>query len=158
MTHSSQALVLTNQQATLDMGRALAKSLQQGGFIYLMGDLGAGKTTLCQGIIQGLGYSGIVKSPTYTLVEPYALNAVQIYHFDLYRLLDVEELEYIGARDYFAEGNICLVEWANRAPDLLPIPDLRIYLKTVTAGRHCTVIAETNKGESMMYGFVRKIK
>ena len=118
---------LANEAATVAMGKSLAAGLKAGMTIFLEGSLGAGKTTLCRGILEYYGHSGTVKSPTYTLVEPYErLTAMPIYHFDLYRLSDGEELEYIGIRDYFSDTNLCLVEWPEHAEAYLPKPDIII--------------------------------
>ena len=119
---------LVDEAATLTMGRKLAANLRAGMTIFLNGPLGAGKTTLCRGLLQSYGYTGIVKSPTYTLVETYQYLTIPVCHFDFYRLGDGEELEYIGIRDYFSGVNLCLVEWAERAESYLPKPDLTICL------------------------------
>ncbi len=114
------------------------------------GDLGAGKTTMVRGMLQGLGLQGKVKSPTYTLVEPYVFSRFIIYHFDLYRFLDENEWEAAGFRDYFNDTSVCVVEWPERAPHMLPEPDfeIKIALTTTGAGRHLQLLARTAAAES----------
>ncbi len=129
---------LSDEAATVALGRQLALSIakangSRGLCIYLLGDLGAGKTTLSRGIIQAFGHTGAVKSPTYTLVEPYKVadsqaNLRLIYHFDLYRLADAAELEFLGLDDYFTESSLCLVEWPARGAGFIPEADITLTL------------------------------
>ena len=118
--------------------------------LYLNGDLGAGKTTLSRGMVQGLGYSGNVKSPTYTLVEEYAIGEKIIYHFDLYRLADPEELEFMGIRDYFADNTICLIEWAEKGADLLSPPDLLVNIGYAENARNIELVAQSTMGQQII--------
>lgn len=121
------------------LGAAIGDAMQGRGVIYLQGDLGAGKTTLSRGLIRGRGHQGAVKSPTFTLVEPYELAAGCIYHFDLYRLLDPEELEFLGVRDYFNPESLCLVEWPDNGKGVLPSADLSITISPKGAGRQLQI-------------------
>ncbi len=158
---------LKDEAATLDFGRRLAVAtfvdplqLQSqpepglgvaslGGVIHLHGDLGAGKTTLTRGIMRGYGYSGAVKSPTYTLVEPYEFERCHIYHFDLYRLADPEEVEYLGTEDYFSEANLCIIEWAEKGSGLIPPADLKIEIDIEGTGRLLKCQSNSDKGEEI---------
>ena len=147
-------LALADEAETLTVGAALAQTMAQlgsGARIYLSGDLGAGKTTFSRGILRGLGFSGRVKSPTYTLVELYVVSKLNLYHFDFYRFGEPEEWQEAGFRDLFNETNICLVEWPEKAGELLPPPDLKITLKsTPTEGRDVKLEALTPQGRQML--------
>ncbi|MEL4429988.1 tRNA (adenosine(37)-N6)-threonylcarbamoyltransferase complex ATPase subunit type 1 TsaE [Shewanella mangrovisoli] len=141
---------LNNEDETIAVGQKLARHIQAPLTLYLTGDLGAGKTTLSRGLIQGLGHKGAVKSPTYTLVEPYELDGVEIYHFDLYRLNDPEELEFMGIRDYFTDSSLCIVEWPDKGHGLLPDADIHLHLNYVNQGREIQIRALTESGKKLL--------
>lgn len=146
------SLFLPDEAATLELGAALAEQLiaasETGLIVYLEGNLGAGKTTLVRGLLRALGHAGAVKSPTYTLVECYTPQGRLIYHFDLYRLADPEELEYLGGRDYFAGDSVCLVEWPGQGEGWLPAADVCLSLTPETQGRRATLVALTARGQA----------
>ena len=141
---------LQDEAATLSFARRLARHVGGGQTLFLHGNLGAGKTTLSRGLITALGHTGTVKSPTYTLVEPYQLADVTVYHFDLYRLRDAEELEFMGIRDYFRNDTLCLIEWPGQGGGYLPVADLDIHLEFQSEHRHVTVSANTPAGASII--------
>nr|WP_227519844.1 tRNA (adenosine(37)-N6)-threonylcarbamoyltransferase complex ATPase subunit type 1 TsaE [Mangrovitalea sediminis] len=141
---------LADADATEAWGAALGRACGNGAVVYLFGDLGAGKTTLCRGLLHGLGHQGNVKSPTYTLVEPYEDIRPRVYHFDLYRLADPEELEFMGIRDYFSGEHLCLVEWPQRGQGLLPSADCEVELQVVGTHRQLRCRACTREGKSIV--------
>ena len=118
--------------------------------VYLQGELGAGKTTLARGILRGLGYTGKVRSPTYTLVEPYALEQGSVYHLDLYRIADAEELEWLGLRDMLAEQALLLIEWPERGAGELPQADLVVQIAPADGGRSVDIVARTGRGRQIL--------
>ncbi|WP_455222892.1 tRNA (adenosine(37)-N6)-threonylcarbamoyltransferase complex ATPase subunit type 1 TsaE [Kaarinaea lacus] len=146
---------LADETATLQFGQTFARHLQGGCVVYLHGELGAGKTTLVRGILRGLGHQGRVKSPTYTLVETYGLNGLTICHFDLYRLADPEELEYMGIRDYFSAQTIVLIEWPERGQRLIPAADIDINLAYQGEGRLLSCRAGSRVGAECLQWLLR---
>lgn len=141
---------LTDENATLAAARVFADVLQGAGLVFLQGTLGAGKTTFCRGFIQACGHQGAVRSPTYTLVEEYPLAERRICHFDLYRLGDPEELEFMGIRDYLSDGSLCLIEWPERGMGILPAADLTLNLADDGHGRRLQASAGSSLGESWL--------
>ena len=137
---------LADEADPLNLGRAFGERWRRGGIITLAGDLGSGKTTFCRGLLRSLGWEGHVKSPTFTLVEPYEDSrlVLPVYHFDLYRLAHPEELEYSGAMDYFEDTTLCLIEWPENGQDFLPTADFAVTLSVVRRGR----VAEVEPGSS----------
>ena len=151
------------ESETLAMGTCLARATFQdtdlqleqinepgcpskGAVIFLQGDLGAGKTTFARGFLRGYGFQGAVKSPTYTIVEPYEFKHCNIFHFDLYRLGTPEEAAYLGIEEYIREETICLVEWPERGRGWLPLPDITITLSVSGTGREFSWRGHTPKG------------
>ncbi len=118
--------------------------------LHLSGNLGAGKTTLVRGLLRGLGFEGRVKSPTFTLVEPYAVSSLYLYHFDFYRFVRPNELLDSGFRDYFNDASVCLVEWPEKAGENLPAPDIKIDLTVEGDGRNATISAHTEVGNDCL--------
>jgi tRNA threonylcarbamoyladenosine biosynthesis protein TsaE len=141
---------LTSDIETLALGAQLANHLTQGAYIFLSGPLGAGKTTFSRGILRGLGYTDKVKSPTYTLVEPYEVNGQAIYHFDFYRVEQAAELEHIGIREYFTPTSVCIIEWPEVGVILLPKPDLVCHFLFKDNGRVVRIESQTSRGKHIV--------
>ncbi|WP_043530182.1 tRNA (adenosine(37)-N6)-threonylcarbamoyltransferase complex ATPase subunit type 1 TsaE [Litchfieldella xinjiangensis] len=143
-------VTLEDEAAQVAFGEALGLALAGRGQVHLQGELGAGKTTLTRGVLRAYGHQGAVKSPTYTLVEPYRFNDREVHHFDLYRLADPEELEFIGARDLLDDDSLCLIEWPSRGEGWLPEPDLAVQLSVSGMGRTAELRAMTEYGRSVL--------
>jgi tRNA threonylcarbamoyladenosine biosynthesis protein TsaE len=140
-----------DEAAMLQFAGQFAKQDLSGLCIYLRGDLGLGKTTFVRGILQAKEYEGVVKSPTYTLVEPYDMLTPKIYHFDLYRLRYPEELEDIGIKDYFQPDSCCLIEWPEQGEAFLPAPDIEIrFMEQEPSGRMLRLQASNVKGTEIL--------
>ncbi|MFT2109822.1 tRNA (adenosine(37)-N6)-threonylcarbamoyltransferase complex ATPase subunit type 1 TsaE [Marinomonas sp. 2405UD68-3] len=135
------------------LGQRLAPAFLGLKSVHFQGDLGMGKTTLVRGVLKGLDYIGPVKSPTYTLVEPYEVELITVYHFDLYRLMDAEELEYMGIRDYFQDESLCLIEWPDKGEGVLPEADLIVSLTRRKQGRLISLESITSAGEKALDKF-----
>ncbi len=143
-------LQLENEQEQMALGARLASAVDRKALVFLQGELGAGKTTLVRGFLQARGHRGNVKSPTYTLIEPYELPSGTCYHLDLYRLGDGEELEYLGLREMLSEEAVLLVEWPQRGKGWLPLPDLLIDIDHLEQGRMAHLSAHTRRGEKIL--------
>lgn len=148
------------EDAMVALGKSIGEHLPRG-VVFLEGQLGAGKTTLTRGMLKAFGHSGPVKSPTYTLVEPYSFGDRQVYHFDLYRLGHPEELEYMGIRDYFDQQALCIIEWPDRGAGVLPEPDLQVRVSVVQdenkgIGRAITLSANTSLASAALVAIAGK--
>jgi tRNA threonylcarbamoyladenosine biosynthesis protein TsaE len=141
---------LPDATATEALGAALAAGVAPGRVLHLRGDLGSGKTTLVRGLLRALGYAGRVKSPSYTLVEPYEVSSLHFYHFDFYRFKDRSEWLSSGFREYFNPHSVCVVEWPEKAEDLLAPPDLELQLQFAGTGRRAIVEACSPSGEAWL--------
>lgn len=142
---------LPDAAATEALGARLAGACAGGLVVYLHGELGSGKTTLVRGLLHALGHAGRVRSPTYTLVEPYELGARSVYHFDLYRLADPEELEFMGIRDFLDPAALLLVEWPEKGAGWLPPAELDLSLAYADGGgRSARLAAAGARGEAVL--------
>ncbi len=160
---NTRILWLEDETATVTAGHRLAHAVKDAGadrglVVFLHGTLGAGKTTFSRGFIRGLGHEGAVKSPTYTLVEPYEYLRPAVWHFDLYRLGDPEELEFMGIRDYLAPGNVCLIEWPERGQGILPVPDMELTLTPQQGGRSLGVDSHSDAGRILLGRWLEHMK
>ena len=143
-------MLIRNEQEMRVYGANLIDACEQGGVITLSGELGTGKTTLVRGALQARGVTSGVRSPTYTLLEYYPLEPLTVAHFDLYRLGDAEELEYLGYRDYLNPQTLCLIEWPEQAAGYLNAVDLAIKLDYDNAGRRLELRAGSNWGRELI--------
>lgn len=147
--------LLVDEVATVMVGEKIAQIVKQliaqGLVVYLHGDLGAGKTTLTRGFVRAMGHQGNVKSPTYTLVEPYELPPWRVFHFDLYRLSDPEELEYMGIRDYFSDDCCCFIEWPEKGAKFIAAADLVIDIAYQQEQRHISIQAYSQHGMNILF-------
>ncbi|WP_100920950.1 tRNA (adenosine(37)-N6)-threonylcarbamoyltransferase complex ATPase subunit type 1 TsaE [Candidatus Thiodictyon syntrophicum] len=143
-------ILLPDAESQTAFGARLAAALPSQFVIYLHGDLGTGKTTLARGILRGLGHQGAARSPTYTLIEPYEIGPRRVYHLDLYRLADPEELEYLGLRDLLGDAALWLVEWPERGAGLLPAADLSIGIEYLPDGRRLTLSLHGEAGQGLV--------
>ena len=141
---------LADEAATLALGAVLGQSLAPGLTIHLRGDLGTGKTTLVRGVLRGLGWEGPVKSPTYTLLELYEVSRLLLHHFDFYRFHDPQEWSDAGFRESFNGRNVSLIEWPEKAGDLLPAPDVEIVLASSGEGRNASLRSHSARGQKCL--------
>lgn len=145
----SDSILIRDEIQMRQLGARLVAACRTGGVIALNGDLGTGKTTLVRGALQSLGISSGVRSPTYTLVEYYEFDSLSIAHFDLYRLSDGEELEYLGYRDYLTPNTLCLIEWPDKAGGYLSDIGLSLYLTYDEGGRRLSLEAHSDWGRAI---------
>lgn len=149
---------LVDAEATAALGAALWRALPEDATVFLRGDLGAGKTTLVRGLLRAAGHSGAVRSPTYTLIEPYELGRRRVFHLDLYRLADPEELEYVGLRDLLGDRQLILVEWPERGEGMLPAADLNLHLEYRQQGRLALLHAGSAAGQAALMRLAQELR
>ncbi len=156
MRSNTASFDVINETQTEAIGRSLARCLPESFVLCFQGNLGAGKTTLIRAIIRELGVTGPIKSPTFSVVESYCASRV-IHHFDLYRLVDPEELEMIGFRDYFSPNVVCFIEWPERAASLLSSHDMTIELiSTEATRRQLNIRVNTEVGQQVLTCLLRE--
>jgi tRNA threonylcarbamoyladenosine biosynthesis protein TsaE len=143
-------LKLPDADATARLGAALAAGIAPGRVLHLSGELGTGKTTLVRGLLRSLGVAGPIKSPSYAWVEPYSISSLDLYHFDFYRFADRNAWLSSGLREYFRPDAVCIVEWPERAGDLLPPPDLAVRLYYDSAARRAELQSHSAAGDGWL--------
>ncbi|MEM8843540.1 MAG: tRNA (adenosine(37)-N6)-threonylcarbamoyltransferase complex ATPase subunit type 1 TsaE [Pseudomonadota bacterium] len=131
--------LISSPEEMEEFGASIIKNISPPACVYLRGDLGAGKTTLVRGALRELGYQGLVKSPTFTLVESYSLPDKEVHHFDLYRISDPEELDYLGLSEYQNNSSICFFEWPDLGKSMVPKATIEIDIQYDSQGRRATV-------------------
>ncbi len=142
-----------NENDMLATAEKIGKTARDGGILFLRGMLGAGKTTFCRGVLAGMGYNGRVKSPSYTLIEPYTIDKQKVFHIDLYRITHSEELELMGLRDCFDYNNFCLVEWPEHSYGWLPQPDMELNIMITPPYRRLYYKSYNAKGQRLCQCF-----
>jgi len=149
----NKTVLLADESVSLSYAKQFAALLSPPLVIFLIGELGAGKTFFTRGVLRGLGYQDAVKSPTYTLVESYDLSGFHLHHFDLYRITDAEELEYIGLDTYFSQDSLVFIEWPARGEGVLPAPDIRLEFHYHDKSRKLSLFAESERGSAILAQF-----
>ena len=151
MGESVVSVALADEPATEALAASLVDALPEdwSGLVFgLRGELGAGKSTLARAMLRTLGHEGTVPSPTYTLIEPYALSGGSVYHIDLYRIVDGGELEFLGLDDL--DDGLRLIEWPERAPDVRRAADLDVAIRYEGGGRHAEIAGQTPRGTAVV--------
>ncbi len=147
------AYFLKDESAMLDFAAYVAPLITPGAVIFLKGELGAGKTTWVRGLMRALGYEGAVKSPSYTLVEPYELPQFELYHFDLYRIKELSEISSLGLNDYLRDDSVCVIEWPELIMPLIPAPFLECNIKVMDEGRLMQLNTTDKKLQHQLMGW-----